>query len=57
MKMYNFFTGMTYWRPASKDMVFYEKYEDVPEKWQTVVRPQMFPPKPEDLPKYNLEKW
>ncbi|XP_026728129.1 tRNA (cytosine(34)-C(5))-methyltransferase [Trichoplusia ni] len=48
--------GMTYWRPASKDMVFYEKYEDVPEKWQTVVRPQMFPPKPEDLGKYNLEK-
>lgn len=55
--MYYFFTGMTYWRPASKDMVFYEKYEDVPEKWQTVVRPQMFPPKTEDLPKYNLEKW
>ncbi|CAB3229834.1 unnamed protein product [Arctia plantaginis] len=51
-----FHKGMTYWRPASKDMVFYEKYEDVPEKWQTVVRPQMFPPKPEDLPKYNLEK-
>ncbi|CAG9792778.1 unnamed protein product [Diatraea saccharalis] len=48
--------GMTYWRPASKDMVFYEKYEDVPEKWQTVVRPQMFPPKPEDLDKYNLDK-
>ncbi|CAG5049812.1 unnamed protein product [Parnassius apollo] len=47
---------MTYWRPASKDMVFYDKYEDVPEKWQTVVRPQMFPPKPEDLDKYNLEK-
>ncbi|XP_041970924.1 tRNA (cytosine(34)-C(5))-methyltransferase [Aricia agestis] len=48
--------GMTYWRPASKDMVFYDKYEDVPEKWQTVVRPQMFPPKPEDLDKYNLDK-
>ncbi|XP_075985531.1 tRNA (cytosine(34)-C(5))-methyltransferase Nsun2 [Anticarsia gemmatalis] len=51
-----FHKGMTYWRPASKDMVFYEKYEDVPEKWQTVVRPQMFPPKPEDLPKYNLDR-
>ncbi|XP_026750412.2 tRNA (cytosine(34)-C(5))-methyltransferase [Galleria mellonella] len=48
--------GMTHWRPASKDMVFYDKYEDVPEKWQTVVRPQMFPPKPEDVHKYNLEK-
>ncbi|XP_063897586.1 tRNA (cytosine(34)-C(5))-methyltransferase [Helicoverpa armigera] len=51
-----FHKGMTYWRPASKDMVFYEKYEDVPEKWQTVVRPQMFPPKPEDLDKYNLDR-
>ncbi|CAH0717932.1 unnamed protein product, partial [Brenthis ino] len=48
--------GMTHWRPASKDMVFYDKYEDVPEKWQTVVRPQMFPPKPEDLDKYNLDR-
>lgn len=51
-----FHKGMTYWQPASKDMVFYEKYEDVPEKWQTVVRPQMFPPKPKDLAKYHLDK-
>ncbi|XP_013161475.1 PREDICTED: tRNA (cytosine(34)-C(5))-methyltransferase [Papilio xuthus] len=51
-----FHKGMTHWRPASKDMVFYDKYEDVPEKWQTVVRPQMFPPKTEDLSKYDLEK-
>ncbi|XP_073962751.1 tRNA (cytosine(34)-C(5))-methyltransferase Nsun2 [Choristoneura fumiferana] len=48
--------GMSHWRPASKDMVFYDKYEDVPEKWQTVVRPQMFPPKPEDLDKYHLDR-
>ncbi|XP_045505292.1 tRNA (cytosine(34)-C(5))-methyltransferase [Colias croceus] len=51
-----FIKGMTYWRPASKDMVFYEKYEDVPEKWQTVVRPQMFPPTPESAAKYHLDK-
>ncbi|XP_034826099.1 tRNA (cytosine(34)-C(5))-methyltransferase [Maniola hyperantus] len=51
-----FHKGMTYWRPASKDMVFYDKYEDVPEKWQTVVRPQMFPPKPEHLDKYHLDR-
>ncbi|XP_063629060.1 tRNA (cytosine(34)-C(5))-methyltransferase [Cydia splendana] len=48
--------GMTHWRPASKDMVFYDKYEDVPEKWQTVVRPQMFPPNPEDLDKFHLDR-
>ncbi|CAH2097810.1 unnamed protein product [Euphydryas editha] len=51
-----FHKGMTHWRPASKDMVFYDKYEDVPENWQTVVRPQMFPPKPEDAEKYHLDK-
>ncbi|XP_023937164.1 tRNA (cytosine(34)-C(5))-methyltransferase [Bicyclus anynana] len=51
-----FHKGMTHWRPASKDMVFYDKYEDVPEKWQTVVRPQMFPPKSEDLDKYHLDR-
>ncbi|XP_063388076.1 tRNA (cytosine(34)-C(5))-methyltransferase [Cydia fagiglandana] len=48
--------GMTHWRPASKDMVFYDKYEEVPEKWQTVVRPQMFPPQPEDLDKFHLDR-
>lgn len=48
--------GMTHWRPASKDMVFYDKYEDVPEKWQTVVRPQMFAPKTEDLNRYHLDR-
>lgn len=51
-----FARGMTHWRPASKDMVFYDKYEDVPEKWQTVVRPQMFPPTAEEIEKYQLEK-
>ncbi|XP_013191712.1 tRNA (cytosine(34)-C(5))-methyltransferase [Amyelois transitella] len=51
-----FHEGMTHWRPASKDMVFYDKYEDVPEKWQTVVRPQMFPPSAEDVGKYHLER-
>ncbi|CAH2231732.1 jg14312 [Pararge aegeria aegeria] len=51
-----FHKGMTHWRPASKDMVFYDKFEDVPEKWQTVVRPQMFPPKSEDLDKFHLDR-
>lgn len=48
--------GMTKWRPATKDMVFYDKYEEVPEKWHTVIRPQMFPPNPEDLDKYHLDR-
>lgn len=49
--------GMTKWLLASKDLQFYENFDEVPEKWHTVVRPQMFPPKPEDLHKYPLEKW
>ncbi|KAL4712821.1 hypothetical protein ACJJTC_011891, partial [Scirpophaga incertulas] len=48
--------GMSHWRPATKDMVYYDKFEDVPEKWHTVLRPQMFPPTPEDAAKYNLNR-
>lgn len=52
-----FYPGMTKWRPASKNIEFFECFEDVPEKYHTVIRPQMFPPSAEDAPKYNLEKW
>ncbi|KAK3914648.1 tRNA (cytosine(34)-C(5))-methyltransferase [Frankliniella fusca] len=48
--------GMTTWIPCSKDLVGYEKYEDVPEQWRTQVRPSMFPPSTEDASKYNLER-
>lgn len=52
-----FTPGLSYWRPASKDLVFYDKYEDVPEKWRTVVRPPMFPPSPEEEAKFDLNRW
>lgn len=48
--------GMSHWLPGSKDMKFYKSFEDVPENWQTQIRPKMFPPKPEDAHKFNLEK-
>ncbi|CAG7816855.1 unnamed protein product [Allacma fusca] len=48
--------GLTHWTPCSKDLVGYQTPEEVPEKWQTVVKEYMFPPKPEDLTKYPLEK-
>lgn len=48
--------GMTHWLPASKDITFYKNFEEVPEKWHSTVRPAMFPPKPEDISKYNLER-
>lgn len=49
--------GLTRWIPASRDMKGYTTYDDVPEKWQTQIRPQMFPPAPEDVGKFNLERW
>lgn len=52
-----FFLGISHWLPASKDLQYYESWEDVPEQWQTQVRPKMFPPKPEDAAKFHFERW
>lgn len=48
--------GVTTWMPGSKNLNYYKTWEEVPEQWQTQIRPLMFPPKPEDAHKYNLEK-
>ncbi|XP_069676058.1 tRNA (cytosine(34)-C(5))-methyltransferase [Periplaneta americana] len=48
--------GLSYWLPTSRDMIGYTSYSDVPEKWQTQVRPQMFPPSPEDASTFNLDR-
>lgn len=48
--------GVTHWLPGTKDMVFYNNWDEVPQQWHTQVRPKMFPPKPEDAHKYNLDK-
>ncbi|XP_033297144.1 tRNA (cytosine(34)-C(5))-methyltransferase isoform X1 [Bombus bifarius] len=48
--------GISHWLPASKDLQYYESWEDVPEQWQTQVRPKMFPPKPEDATKFHFER-
>ncbi|PSN39124.1 tRNA (cytosine(34)-C(5))-methyltransferase [Blattella germanica] len=48
--------GLNHWLPASRDMIGYKSYDDVPEKWQTQIRPQMFPPAPEDINKFNLQR-
>ncbi|XP_031842343.2 tRNA (cytosine(34)-C(5))-methyltransferase Nsun2 [Nomia melanderi] len=48
--------GVSHWLPASKDLQYYKSWEDVPEQWQTQVRPKMFPPKPEDAAKFHLER-
>lgn len=46
--------GLVKWKVVSKDLDVYENFEQVPEKWSTQIRPQMFPPK-EDV--HNLTKW
>lgn len=48
--------GLTYWEPATKDLKFYKTFDEVPAMYRTVIRPQMFPPAPEDAAKYNLER-
>ncbi|XP_053980369.1 tRNA (cytosine(34)-C(5))-methyltransferase [Hylaeus anthracinus] len=48
--------GVSHWLPASKDLQYYKSWEDVPEQWQTQVRPKMFPPKPEDAAKFHFER-
>lgn len=48
--------GITYWEPATKDMKFYKSFEEVPENYRTVIRPLMFPPSPEDAPKFHLDR-
>ncbi|XP_034174449.1 tRNA (cytosine(34)-C(5))-methyltransferase Nsun2 [Osmia lignaria lignaria] len=48
--------GVTHWMPASKNLQYYETWEDVPEQLQTQIRPQMFPPKAEDAAKFHLER-
>ncbi|XP_055594713.1 tRNA (cytosine(34)-C(5))-methyltransferase [Uranotaenia lowii] len=48
--------GISYWEPATKDMTFYKTFEEVPNSQRTVIRKQMFPPNPEDAPKYHLDR-
>ncbi|XP_025200507.1 tRNA (cytosine(34)-C(5))-methyltransferase [Melanaphis sacchari] len=46
-------SGLSQWIVVSKDLDVYKTFEEVPEKWNTQIRPQMFPLK-EDL--YNLDR-
>ncbi|KAJ4428686.1 hypothetical protein ANN_25679 [Periplaneta americana] len=45
-----------HWLPTSSDMLDYTSYNDVPEKWQTQIRPKMFPRSPEDASTFNLDR-
>ena len=52
-----YYPGMTYWEPATKDVQCFKQFADVPEKYHTIIRPQMFPPNPEEAAQFNLDKW
>lgn len=41
---------------GSRNLDFYKTFDEVDEKWQTTIRPQMFPPKSEDKEKFNLNR-
>ncbi|XP_039280426.1 tRNA (cytosine(34)-C(5))-methyltransferase [Nilaparvata lugens] len=48
--------GISKWFPASRDMVMYDSYDTVPEKFDTQVRPQMFPPKQGEEDQFHLDR-
>ncbi|XP_011267357.1 tRNA (cytosine(34)-C(5))-methyltransferase [Camponotus floridanus] len=48
--------GVTHWKPASKNLQYYNTWDDVPEQWQTQVRPKMFPPQVDEASKFHLER-
>ncbi|XP_072765237.1 tRNA (cytosine(34)-C(5))-methyltransferase [Anoplolepis gracilipes] len=48
--------GVTHWKPASKNLQYYNTWDEVPEQWQTQVRPKMFPPQANEASKFNLER-
>lgn len=51
------FLGMENWLVSSRNLEFYKTFDEVDEKWKTTIRPQMFPPKPEDRVKFHLNRW
>ncbi|KAF5298709.1 hypothetical protein FQA39_LY11719 [Lamprigera yunnana] len=48
--------GLNTWLVGNKFLDFYETFDNVPEKWRTVIRSQMFPPKPEHYDRYHLNR-
>lgn len=57
LKGLKFAPGMSDWLVSSRQLDFYKSFEEVDEKWATTIRPQMFPPSPENKEKFELHKW
>lgn len=49
--------GLSYWELSTNDCTeFYKTFDQVPEEFHTIIRPQMFPPEKNDISKYSLNK-
>lgn len=49
---------MTEWKLASKEVdEIYNSFDEVPEKYHTIIRPNMFPFPKEEMDKLGLDKW
>ncbi len=57
LKGLKYIPGFTAWKVANKELEFFEKFEEVPEKNLTHIRPHMFPPDAEVIKDLHLEKW
>ncbi|XP_055374826.1 tRNA (cytosine(34)-C(5))-methyltransferase [Condylostylus longicornis] len=48
--------GLTDWKLISRDIEIYTKWDEVPQKYHTVIRPNMFPLPPDEIKEIGLEK-
>lgn len=46
--------GLSQWIVVSKDLDVYKRFDEVPEKLLTQIRPQMFP---QEKDTYHLNRW
>jgi len=48
--------GLSHWVIMDRNLSTYEKVEDIPENSKSIIRPNMFPPKPEDAAQFHFER-
>ncbi|OQR72984.1 tRNA (cytosine(34)-C(5))-methyltransferase-like [Tropilaelaps mercedesae] len=49
-------SGLETWKIASRDVQLFDSYEQVPENMKTQITARMFPPSPEDVKNYHLDR-
>lgn len=49
--------GISYWEVADKECnEFYRSFDEVPDQFRTIIRPQMFPPAADEAEKFKLHR-